>query len=112
MELADQSCSAAHASWITRHLAKTGFGIALSVRACALALLGRSDDPRESIHRALAESGGKSRPDMAGIHYRSAQALKALRAALEAEAHLREAAKLDPDGLWGRHARHELTGTA
>jgi tetratricopeptide (TPR) repeat protein len=78
-----------------------------SLKAWALARLGRSSEVAPAIESARKASGDNV-PDLAATHYRSGMALLALGQALEGHAELKKAADLDPKGRRGALANEAL----
>ena len=79
-----------------------------SLRAWALAELGRSPEVTPAIGNALRATSRKSCADLAATWRRVGMAMQALGNAAEAEEFFRRAAEIDPGGRWGTLAKEAL----
>lgn len=88
------------------------FGDAWAVRADALARLGRIGEADSSLAKAAAMADPAMIPDMAGILWRSGEALRHMNRESDAAAQFKRAADIDPNGLYGKRAADSLRGFA
>lgn len=82
-----------------------------SHEAWALALLGRKDEARESLGKALCAAVPLG-SGTAELHWRAGMVLLALEAAGEARQHFQMASDADPRGKYGRRSAERLRGAA
>jgi tetratricopeptide (TPR) repeat protein len=79
-----------------------------SLKAWALARVGRTSEVAEAIENALRDTNKKAAPDMATTHYRAALAMQALGNEGAATEHFQLAVQFDPNGRRGALAQAEL----
>jgi hypothetical protein len=79
-----------------------------SLKAWALASMGRSSEVADAIENALKATNPKCRPDLAATHYRAGMAMQALGDISEAQEHFRRAVEFDPRGRRGKLANAAL----
>jgi tetratricopeptide (TPR) repeat protein len=82
-----------------------------SLKAWALARLGRASEASEAIQNALHHTNKNSAPDMAATHYRAGMAMQALGNESAAREHFKLAIQYDPHsrrGLLSEAALHDL----
>jgi tetratricopeptide (TPR) repeat protein len=79
-----------------------------SLKAWALASIGRSSEVPGAIENALKATSPKCRPDLAATHYRAGMAMQVLGNISEAQEHFRRAVEFDPNGRRGTLAKAAL----
>jgi tetratricopeptide (TPR) repeat protein len=79
-----------------------------SLKAWALACIGRSSEVPGAIENALKATSPKCRPDLAATHYRAGMAMQVLGNISEAQRHFRRAVEFDPQGRRGTPAKAAL----
>jgi tetratricopeptide (TPR) repeat protein len=79
-----------------------------SLKAWALACLGRASDAAAAIENALRHTNKSSAPDMAATHYRAGMAMQALSNEPAAREHFKMAIQYDPHGRRGLLAQAAL----
>ena len=79
-----------------------------SLKAWALAELGRGSEVAPAIAEAIRKTNFKSRPDAAATYRRLGLAMQALDRQAEADEYLKKAVEADPNGRWSALARAAL----
>lgn len=98
------------ATGLTKEAIDSRLGEDLAVLAWAVAENSGSLSEVESLlTEALPLVGTKTRPTLAEAYYHAGRAYEALKVMGKAVEHFRQAAQLDPQGIWGRLARERLT---
>jgi tetratricopeptide (TPR) repeat protein len=83
-----------------------------SLKAWALASMGRSSEVAGAIENALKATSPKCRPDLAATHYRAGMAMQVLGNISEAQEHFRQAVEFDPNGRRGTLAKTAMAKAA
>lgn len=98
------------ATGLTKEALDSRLGEDLAVLAWAVAENSGSIGEVESLlAEALPLVGTKTRPTLAEAHYHAGKAYEALKVPEKAKEHFRQAAQLDPQGIWGSLTRQILT---
>jgi tetratricopeptide (TPR) repeat protein len=79
-----------------------------SLKAWALAEMGRGAEAAEAVAEALRTTNCNSRPDLAATYRRVGLAMQALDRQAEAADYLEKASEADPQGRWSTLARQSL----
>jgi len=110
IEYAEQALRLYKASRLERRTAKERLAAIRGNQACALALLGRSDEAQATIKAARAALCPRHIPETAAFHWRAGITMLALGDYSAADTHFHESTRLDPRGYYGRLARsaHDL----
>jgi tetratricopeptide (TPR) repeat protein len=79
-----------------------------SLRAWALAELGRGAEVPHAVAEAIRKTNAKSGPDLAATYRRLGLAMRAMDRQAEAEEYLKKASAVDPHGRWSALAKAAL----
>jgi tetratricopeptide (TPR) repeat protein len=79
-----------------------------SLKAWALAQMGRGGEAQPAIAEAMRATNRKSKPDLAATFYRAGMALETMGNYAAAGDYFRQAVEADPQGRWGRRAKAGL----
>ena len=95
---------------MARRLSYYLMGTIWANRAWALAQLGRHSEAGQALDEAFAVASRSFIPEYAGIHYRAGEVELLRRDGTKAAGHWSQAARLDPEGHYGRLAKQALDG--
>ncbi len=93
---------------LIEHTAREHLASIRGTQAWALAVLGHAAESQQAIDAGEREMDPKFTPEVAGFYWRAGMAMLALEDATAATGHFRRAAKLDPQGYYGRLAAQHL----
>jgi tetratricopeptide (TPR) repeat protein len=108
LEYVENMKSGAGLSWAVRRMGKRQQDDYWSLKAWALAQLGRSAEVAPAIEAAFKATNKKSRPDLAVTNYRAGMAMRAIGNESAAADYFRRARDLDPNGRRGSLAQAAL----
>ena len=108
LEYVENMKSGAGLSWAVRRMGKRQQDDYWSLKAWALAQLGRSAEVAPAIGAAFKATNKKSRPDLAVTNYRAGMAMRAIGNESAAVDYFKRARDLDPNGRRGSLAQAAL----
>ncbi|MGO9228774.1 MAG: hypothetical protein ACLQKA_06125 [Bryobacteraceae bacterium] len=93
---------------LIEHTARERLAAIRGTQAWALAVLGHAAESQQAIEAGEREMDPKFTPEVAWFYWRAGMAMLALEDASAATCHFRHAARLDPNGYYGRLAAQHL----